>query len=182
MKAWLLGLSVGKKIALAVGSFLAVSTIAGAIAATPTPPIANVESKKPVVVIKDEKKTEPVKFKTESKEDPSLNKGETTVTREGVNGERTLNYKVTYTDGVETDRELISETLTKEPINKVVFKGTYVAPKPAPAPPSNCDPNYTPCVPKVSYDLDCPDVGFTVSVIGSDVHRFDRDGDGYGCE
>lgn len=46
----------------------------------------------------------------------------------------------------------------------------------------NCDPNYSPCVPNVSYDLDCPDIGFTVRVIGTDVHNFDRDGDGYGCE
>jgi len=52
----------------------------------------------------------------------------------------------------------------------------------SPAPASNCDPNYTPCVPNVNYDLDCADVGFSVRVIGSDVHRLDRNGDGYGCE
>jgi len=46
----------------------------------------------------------------------------------------------------------------------------------------NCDPNYVPCVPNVSYDLDCKDVGFRVQVIGYDRHRLDRDGDGYGCE
>lgn len=56
-------------------------------------------------------------------------------------------------------------------------------PKPTPAPVrSNCDPNYTPCVPNVSYDLDCSDISFSVTVIGSDHHRFDRDGDGLGCE
>lgn len=55
-------------------------------------------------------------------------------------------------------------------------------PTPAPRPASNCDPNYTPCVQKVSYDLDCGDIRFSVRVIGSDTHRFDRDGDGYGCE
>ncbi len=46
----------------------------------------------------------------------------------------------------------------------------------------NCDPNYSPCVPSVSYDLDCGDISFSVKVIGTDHHRFDRDGDGYGCE
>ncbi len=51
---------------------------------------------------------------------------------------------------------------------------------PDPAP--DCDSNYSPCVPNVSYDLDCGDIGFTVTVIGTDRHRFDRDGDGYGCE
>jgi hypothetical protein len=31
-------------------------------------------------------------------------------------------------------------------------------------------------------DLDCPDVGRRVRVTGSDPHRLDRDGDGWGCE
>lgn len=46
----------------------------------------------------------------------------------------------------------------------------------------NCNPNYSPCVPNVPYDLDCGDIGFTVQVIGYDHYRFDRDGDGWGCE
>lgn len=48
--------------------------------------------------------------------------------------------------------------------------------------PSGCDPNYTPCVPNVTYDLDCGDISFSVRVVGSDHHRFDREGDGHGCE
>lgn len=54
------------------------------------------------------------------------------------------------------------------------------APKPAAS--NNCDPNYSPCIPNVSYDLDCGDISGSVRVIGTDRHRFDRDGDGYGCE
>lgn len=59
------------------------------------------------------------------------------------------------------------------------------APKSAPAaapPQSNCDPNYTPCVPNVSHDLDCADIGHSVTVTGIDHHRLDRDGNGSGCE
>lgn len=56
-------------------------------------------------------------------------------------------------------------------------------PTPAPKPSSNCDPNYTGgCVPIVSYDLDCSDISFSVKVVGTDKHRFDGNGDGYGCE
>ena len=57
-------------------------------------------------------------------------------------------------------------------------------PKPAPAgQASNCDPNYSgACVPIVSWDLDCADIGESVTVTGSDIHRFDADGDGAGCE
>lgn len=47
---------------------------------------------------------------------------------------------------------------------------------------NNCDPNYSPCIPLVSYDLDCGDISTSVKVIGTDKHRFDREGDGYGCE
>jgi micrococcal nuclease len=49
---------------------------------------------------------------------------------------------------------------------------------------NNCDPSYPDfCIPKNSPDLDCPDVtqrGFRV--LQPDPHRFDRDGDGIGCE
>lgn len=57
-------------------------------------------------------------------------------------------------------------------------------PKPtSPGPASNCDPNYSgACVPIVSWDLDCADIGESVTVVGSDIHRFDADGDGSGCE
>jgi hypothetical protein len=51
------------------------------------------------------------------------------------------------------------------------------------APSGNCDPNYEgACVPNVSYDLDCADVGTMVRVVGDDPNGFDADGDGYGCE
>jgi len=47
----------------------------------------------------------------------------------------------------------------------------------------SCDPNYEGgCVPIVSYDLDCPDVTGPVLVVGQDIHRFDRDRNGIGCE
>ena len=54
---------------------------------------------------------------------------------------------------------------------------------PSPAPGGACDPNYAGyCVPIVSYDLDCADIRHRVSVVGVDIHRFDSDYDGLGCE
>ena len=48
---------------------------------------------------------------------------------------------------------------------------------------SECDPNYEgACIPIVNYDLDCPDVTGPVYVVGRDVHGFDRDKNGIGCE
>jgi len=53
----------------------------------------------------------------------------------------------------------------------------------------NCNPNYDPCVPNDS-DVDCAGgrgngpsyVAGPVRVIGHDVYKLDRDGDGIGCE
>ena len=49
-----------------------------------------------------------------------------------------------------------------------------------------CDPNYAGCIPVFPQDLDCPDIkrlGLApVKVIGNDVHKLDRDGDGIGCD
>jgi len=57
------------------------------------------------------------------------------------------------------------------------------APSPSPAPGGNCDPNYSgACVPVYPPDVNCADIGRSVRIIGSDPHKLDRDGDGYGCE
>jgi micrococcal nuclease len=55
------------------------------------------------------------------------------------------------------------------------------APVAAPAA-GNCDPNYTPCIRISSSDLDCADIGVMVKVVGTDIHKFDGNKDGYGCE
>lgn len=49
---------------------------------------------------------------------------------------------------------------------------------------ANCDPSYpTICLRSGAPDLDCRDIGWAnFRVVGKDPHRFDRDGDGVGCE
>ncbi len=57
------------------------------------------------------------------------------------------------------------------------------SPAPAPSPRRGCDPNYAgACVPVTDRDLDCGDIRQEVRVIGTDRHRFDGDGNGWGCE
>lgn len=46
----------------------------------------------------------------------------------------------------------------------------------------DCHPSYDPCVPNVSYDLDCDDLSGPYSVTGADEYGLDADGDGQGCE
>lgn len=47
---------------------------------------------------------------------------------------------------------------------------------------SGCDPNYSGCVPAYPPDVDCAEVGESVSSYGTDPHGLDADGDGIGCE
>jgi endonuclease YncB( thermonuclease family) len=65
---------------------------------------------------------------------------------------------------------------------RAIDTGRSGPPRATPAPTGNCDPNYSGCVPNVAYDLDCADINGSVRVIGVDIHRFDGDGDGWGCE
>lgn len=45
----------------------------------------------------------------------------------------------------------------------------------------DCNPNYLPCIP-IAEDLNCSDIKIAVRVVGEDVYRLDRDGNGTGCE
>ena len=78
--------------------------------------------KEPVVEIKEESETEDIPFKKVTKEDDTTDVTE--ITQQGVNGIKTLTYSVTYTDGVETARDLISEEVTTEPIDEITTVGT----------------------------------------------------------
>lgn len=145
--------------------------------------LREIEAARPVV--KTETKVEAVPFESTERNDGTIPAGEKRLSVAGVAGERTITYDVTYVKGKETTRTEAKSEVTKAPVAQVTLNGTYVKPVPAPAPraaASSCDPNYSGCVPNVSYDLDCGDIGFSVRVLGSDKHKFDRDRDGYGCE
>ena len=51
---------------------------------------------------------------------------------------------------------------------------------------TRCDNNYSGCIPVFASDVDCTDIkqlGLApVQVVGIDVHKLDRDGDGIGCD
>jgi hypothetical protein len=129
----------------------------------------------PVVTTKVETETQEINFEKETKETTSLNKGVSQIETVGSVGVKTLTHTIILTDGVETSRNT-NEIITTAPTNEVTLIGSYVPP------PRNCDPNYSGCVPNVSYDLNCQDIGHSVEVYGYDSHGLDRDNDGYGCE
>ncbi len=74
-------------------------------------------------------KSETIEFETIKKKTDKLYVGETKVETKGENGKKEYVYEVVYTDGKETDRKLVSETVIKEPVDKVVLVGTKEIPK-----------------------------------------------------
>ena len=81
-------------------------------------------------------------------------------------------------------------TTTPQPITEPVVTSPEPSAEPLPvavtntdSTNTNCDPNYSPCVPYLGENaLNCPDINFSVTVTGRDHNRFDGDGDGTGCE
>ena len=75
---------------------------------------------------KTEQSTEAIPYETLTQEDASLLVGETKVIQPGVNGSKTNSYTITFTDGIETDRELSNTEITTAPINEIIATGTKV--------------------------------------------------------
>lgn len=106
------------------------------------------QTKNPSVTTKQETQTQPVAFTTTNENDSSLAEGQTKVTQTGVNGTETLTYSVTYTNGKQTNKTLVSTKITTQPVNQVIEVGTYVAPTPQPAPAPSPSPSpSTSCYP-----------------------------------
>jgi len=79
---------------------------------------------KAVVTTKEVTKTEEVAFQTREVENALLAEGSRQVKIAGKKGVRTIVYTVTYTDGVETGREVKSNTITTPAVDEIVEVGT----------------------------------------------------------
>lgn len=91
----------------------------------------NVTVAKPLVdvtVEKVSKKEETIPYKTETKEDSSMWKGDTKVKNEGSSGKKVVEYGKTYVNGQLVNTDTIDEEIVIEPVNKVVVKGTKTSP------------------------------------------------------
>lgn len=68
--------------------------------------------------------TSEVAFKTVDKKTASLNKGQTKITQNGVNGEKITTYKDKYVDGVLTESTAVGTEITKEAVDCIRLVGT----------------------------------------------------------
>lgn len=73
--------------------------------------------------VKEETKTETIFFERREEEDVNLEAGETKVKQAGKNGEKTITYEVTYVNNIEKSRKVLSEEITKEPVDEIILIG-----------------------------------------------------------
>jgi resuscitation-promoting factor RpfB len=154
---------------------------------TPGTSAAPKASAKPVTTTKEVVELKVIPFKKKTVTDDSLAKGERTIRTAGVNGTRRLTYRVTYLNGLQTDKRLVRQEVAKEPRSQVTAVGTKVEEPEEES--GGCDSNYSGCVP-IASDVDCsggsgngPEyVDGPINVTGSDIYRLDADHDGIACE
>lgn len=75
-----------------------------------------------------------IPFATQHQDDPSLPSGQTEILQAGKNGAKVRKYSVTYKNGKQTKKKLVSEKVTVAPVNQIIGDGKYVAPAPTPTP------------------------------------------------
>jgi hypothetical protein len=68
-----------------------------------------------------------IPFQTVTQKDLGMEQGSSKIITQGVNGSKNTTYKVTYVDGLETAREIISDVVTAQPVNQVIKVGAQVA-------------------------------------------------------
>ena len=78
------------------------------------------------VEIKTVTKNEKIAHKTKTINDSSLDKGKTKIETKGVDGERSATYRITYINGVESEKREVTSTVLKEPVTAVKRVGTKV--------------------------------------------------------
>ena len=71
----------------------------------------------------EETRTSAIPFSTQTIIDPNLAEGQADVRQQGVNGEKTQVYDVTYVDGVAESETLKSETVTSMAIDQIIAVG-----------------------------------------------------------
>ncbi len=78
------------------------------------------------VAYKDYQKTYSISYETEIKYTSTLRQGATKVQQAGVAGVKTVTYRDRLENGKVISTETISTEITKQPVNKIVLKGTKV--------------------------------------------------------
>lgn len=141
MFGWFRALSLGRKLAVGLIASSTIGVAGAAIAPPPTQaPVSTPSSQStsdPTVVqgdkveVKTITETQSIPYESITKNDASLTSGKSVVMVTGVNGIKTVTYRVTYTSNKETSREKTSEVVTIPPVTQVTDIGTKAYAPPA---------------------------------------------------
>lgn len=81
-----------------------------------------------VIITREEHYSEPIPFETTYVDDATFYAGNTRENVKGVDGERAVTADVSYINGVEVNRRVLTRTTTLEPVTKVIAIGTKARP------------------------------------------------------
>lgn len=79
-----------------------------------------------VVVTWKEQREERIPYKIQVVKDDNLWRGQERVKQAGASGKKVVSYRVVTRNGLEQQREVLQETVLKEPTTKIVARGTKV--------------------------------------------------------
>lgn len=88
-----------------------------------------VEGEQPVLTVvtyEHVQKEQSIDFKTETKSNSDMYRGESKVVQEGEKGTKHVEYKIVRENGQVVSRDVVNEEIVKEPVDKVVEQGTKV--------------------------------------------------------
>lgn len=105
----------------------------------------------PDLTSQDVTDTSSIDFPLETVQDNTVADGITSISQVGVLGQRTVITKISYSDGVETSRAVVSDT-TIPPVAQVTVVGTYIPPEPQ----EPTDPPVIPDLPPPAKPSDQP--------------------------
>ncbi|MBR3767177.1 MAG: G5 domain-containing protein [Clostridia bacterium] len=128
------------------------------------------------IEVKEEKKEEVIAFSTLTEYSDTLPEGSVATRVQGINGTKEIIYSVTFVDGEETERTVVSEKITKEPVSQVLLYGTQKAEPTTAEPTSETDSGENGLPARPEADLSKYAEGTVVSVQAVD----DCDGSGHG--
>lgn len=69
---------------------------------------------------------EDIDFQVVEKDDPKLKWRKQRVEQEGERGTKEVKYKITYTNGKQTSKVVLSSEVTKKPVSKIIHNGTKI--------------------------------------------------------
>ena len=108
---------------------------------------------RPAITTRTVIETRVIPYRTRLVRDPEMPRGSKRIQTEGVPGEQTLQWLVTYADGQPTDRRLIDSQVTRQPQHRVVVLGTR---RGSGDQPDECRPGSDRCFP-IGRSATCPD-------------------------